>query len=383
LNYEFLLPPAQAGEKYTGVLHPAGGNGQSIRLLDVRLPPDLPLSLNLAAGSISGVVSEPGDYEIEFDYYVPNNHPIQEIKGKSTLVVVPNPKTMWKNLPSNPAGLHSVPDQKSAFLINDNLCFLAASKRGRSHAHVGSYREDDFALAHWKDWTICVVSDGAGSSKYSRKGAEIVCTTLTRTIVDCLSREKFEINDTFQYFVGVFEESIRQTVGAIELACKNPNESLSYRDFYATALVCITKNTPKGLLLASYAVGDGAIAAYNINDSIELLMSPDSGDYSGQTKFLDFSALNISDIKNRTKINLLSEFSAVFLMSDGITDPFFETDLQLTDHHHWKYLWEQLSDLGIFSGTNNESNLLEWLDFWSKGNHDDRTILIIYPEAYV
>lgn len=56
---------------------------------------------------------------------------------------------------------------------------VAASKRGRSHAHEGKARDDDFNIYHndSNGWYIIAVADGAGSAKYSRKGSAVACET--------------------------------------------------------------------------------------------------------------------------------------------------------------------------------------------------------------
>lgn len=54
---------------------------------------------------------------------------------------------------------------------------VVASKRGRSHANVGSFRDDDFAFKNINEtgWSVVVVSDGAGSASLSRQGSKLSC----------------------------------------------------------------------------------------------------------------------------------------------------------------------------------------------------------------
>jgi hypothetical protein len=63
---------------------------------------------------------------------------------------------------------------------------FGASRRGRSHAHAGTYREDAFEFAGIascasKSWAIAV-ADGAGSCPLSRVGARIAVTAVIRSI---------------------------------------------------------------------------------------------------------------------------------------------------------------------------------------------------------
>ena len=75
-------------------------------------------------------------------------------------------------------------------------------------------------------------------------------------------------------------------------------------------------------------------------------------------------------------------------MSDGVSDPMFETDRNLNDYTKWKEFYDNLKTgfpadeiPGVDLSDDNEEakdQLLKWLDFWSPGNHDDRTIAILY-----
>ena len=70
-----------------------------------------------------------------------------------------------------------------------------------------------------------------------------------------------------------------------------------------------------------------------------------------------------------------------FLMTDGVSDPMFETDANLCNPDKWDALWNNLRESGVELTDDNETSkdqLLNWLDFWSPGNHDDRTIAILY-----
>ena len=82
----------------------------------------------------------------------------------------------------------------------------------------------------------------------------------------------------------------------------------------------------------------------------------------------------------RLKYSIEQDFTALLLMSDGVSDPFFETDANLNRIQKWNELWENIVSAVDLSDDNIESQyqLLQWLDFWSPGNHDDRTIAILY-----
>ena len=68
------------------------------------------------------------------------------------------------------------------------------------------------------------------------------------------------------------------------------------------------------------------------------------------------------------------------LMTDGVSDPMFETDANLNKYEKWDALWKNIGNEVEMIDDNAESKnqLLKWLEFWSQGNHDDRTIAILY-----
>ena len=88
----------------------------------------------------------------------------------------------------------------------------------------------------------------------------------------------------------------------------------------------------------------------------------------------------------RFVFRLIDDFSYLMMMSDGIYDPKFVVEANLPNIKKWQ---ELLSDLdgkneeGI-RVTLNASNpdiikqFAAWMNFWSIGNHDDRTLAIVF-----
>jgi hypothetical protein len=93
-------------------------------------------------------------------------------------------------------------------------------------------------------------------------------------------------------------------------------------------------------------------------------------------------------VMDRLRFSIEEDFTALMLMTDGISDPMFETDNNLNSYNKWEEFWNKLqtgfSDDNIpgveLIDDNEEARfqLLRWMDFWSPGNHDDRTIAILY-----
>ena len=157
--------------------------------------------------------------------------------------------------------------------------------------------------------------------------------------------------------------------------------------YATTLLLTICKKFSYGWFIASFWVGDGAICLYSKeNHTAKLLGIPDEGEYAGQTRFLTMPEIfkDATSLYQRLRFNIVPDFTALFLMSDGVSDPKFETDANLNNPDKWDNLWNDLinnPEHPVDLSDDNEeakNQLLDWLDFWSPGNHDDRTIAILY-----
>jgi hypothetical protein len=307
---DFRLPNARAGENYTASLNSVLANLGSVSFLDILVPENLGLSADLAAGTLSGSPASAGDFEISLVYYKITEVPAREYTAKLSLLVVPNPKSLWKNLPSDTNAIYWRPDEACSSLSYQNVSVLAASKRGRSHAHVGSFRDDDYQHALVNDWVITVVADGAGSSKYSRRGAQLICEAAVKNLSHDL------VNDSsLMEAVNIFQQAQSENYSSLDAAQQNLHSILAsklgsaarsaeqaiqqelaqqsglqaeYKDFSSTALIAISKQFSFGVLCAAFAVGDGAIAVYQQGEIVTLLGSADCGEFAGQTRYFEF-----------------------------------------------------------------------------------------------
>ena len=132
----------------------------------------------------------------------------------------------------------------------------------------------------------------------------------------------------------------------------------------------------------SFSVGDGAIGLVDASRGISALLNrPDEGQYFGETMFLSENIITEpAEVAARINIKLVDRFDALLLMTDGVTDPVFSSDRNLNDMRCWLDFWNGLSQTVVFSRINAEleRQLLGWLDFWSRGNHDDRTLVAAF-----
>lgn len=362
-----------------------------------------------------------------------------KLERRVSFAINPDPKSLWKDIPTDEGIAYFQPDKECEYVKveakggESRKDIVVASLRGRSHAHKGSPRDDHYRVMfnEENEWYIMAVADGAGSAKYSRRGSTIACNTVVNYCNDFLKNPvEFEMliknfnedqNDANRKAVGdklysmlgdaAFQaaKAIEEEVVSInkfnqdkmdELTAKqrelNPNVrpqlagKVEDRDFYTTLLLSVCKKFDFGWFIASFWVGDGAICVYNKEKGTAKLMGiPDEGELAGQTVFLNMKKVVFKDaaaVYSRLRFQIEEDFTALYLMTDGVSDPKFETNANLNDINKWNELWEDLAgdnkDKCKVKLTDDYDNakdeLLQWLDFYKEGHHDDRTIAILY-----
>lgn len=322
------------------------------------------------------------------------------------LVIVPAVDTLWRDEPVNwdqmpePRYRNENQATDSALLDGEEKHIVAASLRGRSHAQEGKPRDDAFRFATAHGWQVLAVSDGAGSACYSREGARLACEKAVAVCCERLDNEPYRAG--FEAHIKALsatpdETDKRKPVGdsLYTLLCHAANQARQAiaqeagqqgketRTYAATLLLCIAKHFEFGWFVGSFWVGDGAIALYRRDTTphtVYLMGEPDEGEYGGQTRFLTMPEVfsDASALYRRLRFRLVDDFSALFLMTDGVSDPKFETTNNLKNAEKWDALWDELTAADALTNTpDSQQALLEWLGFPSPGNHDDRTLLVL------
>jgi serine/threonine protein phosphatase PrpC len=398
----FKLRNARQSERYLDEMSFEPTNA-SIRLVAVEIPAEVGLVCNLKTMSVEGTPKISGEFLINVRYRWTDDSPVTERSGKVTLYVNPDPKSLWKNLDSDRSDPLWKDDEAAQIVCGKERRIIAARKRGRSHAHVGSCCDDDFFLQHNSDqgWYLAIVADGAGSAKASRQGSRVAVRTAGSFLKETLAGEGGEkvtaAVAAFQaepegscenaqralhnaLYITVGHAAHRAMKALFDEAQARPDLIGSVKDLSTTLLIGVARKFGAQWLCAAYWVGDGAVGVYRRGGEIQLLGEVDAGEYSGQTRFLDTNEVSQEALLRRTRFILCDDFTAFLLMTDGVSDPKFETEARLADLSAWDELWDDLqAGAGLSSPDEHpDQRLLEWLDFWSQGNHDDRTIAFIY-----
>ncbi|MCL2742444.1 MAG: protein phosphatase 2C domain-containing protein [Planctomycetaceae bacterium] len=388
-------------------------------------------------------------------------------------IINAHPKSLWKDLPcvgtdenGNPYDNYGDYENADSVSSGEVVSYtsaksfevIAASIRGRSHAHVGKPRDDAYyyefdgrqqtADGSNAGWNFITVADGAGSAKHSRKGSEIATRTIVQTLRSALTAEftKVIFTDRMEQiqrwknefadadgklapetekefveksqldkvlYIAVREAFVKIHNEAEEYKKKHPDTKIN--DYNTTLLAAAFRWFPElndgkgGWFIVSYWVGDGG--ATILDDTADavggsrktprkvfVLGEPDGGEFAGQTRFLTMKEeITEEKVRKRLRFTFCDSFEAMLLVTDGITDPFFPSEAAVVDEPRWLEFYEKKFKGGcyeepdgckeIFDDTidpqKKSEALLKWLKFWSKGNHDDRTVLIVRPTTFV
>lgn len=364
--------------------------------VEIRSPADLGLAFDREAGAIRGIPVVAGEHPVQIRTVIGPSPGAQTLILNGKLIVNPDPKSLWKDIPSDPAGPFAKPDEASARLIGPSYVMAAASKRGRSHANQGQFRDDDFHLECADGgWQVAIVADGAGSAKFSRQGSRVAVAAGAAAIVAALARHadaRFEaalrdhgdkgndkiVRDILYQILagGAFAGTKAIGAAAATLGVE--------KDYATTFIAVIARRYVFGHFFAGFGIGDGGAGVLDAEaGNAWPLTMPDGGEFAGQTRFLapgEFQ--DATRLMSRIRYKVVDRYSACLLMTDGITDPKFDTDANFAAPQRWQDFWT--TDLAASVQCTRENptldrDLLQWLDFWSPGNHDDRTIAVVLP----
>ncbi|ABM40081.1 PP2C family serine/threonine-protein phosphatase [Polaromonas naphthalenivorans] len=385
----FHLPNAKAGQPYAGKLEGKDPSGKAVMILDARANTATGLSFDAQSCELRGMPAVAGDCKVEVRWTLGGS---TEYTSECCLFVNPDPRSLWKQIDPPADDPYFKPNIDATLIAGLDFKIAAASRRGRSHEHVGSFRDDDFFVHHDSSsgWSVLMVADGAGSAKSSRWGSKLAVAAAGNHIASKLSGA-FGAEMT-QALAGwstdmtaaskamhtpfylLFQEASKLAVESIEQEAKL--QGVPPKEYATTLLAAAVQRDGNDTFLATFWMGDGAIAAYGPRSKVRLMGMPDSGEFAGQTRFLDSAALTDQGFGKRLVLGRYSDLTAVVLMTDGISDPRFETDNGLADAAKWDGLWDEINLL--LAAHEPEKALLEWLHFFTPGHHDDRTIAVLW-----
>ncbi|MCH7306079.1 protein phosphatase 2C domain-containing protein [Acinetobacter sp. NIPH 1869] len=390
----FQIPNARVGQDYQARIQMQYPVKEDVLICSesIKIPDDLGIVFDDEAQQLQGIPLQAGEFKLAFQYK--NNEATQAwSSGEVTFIITADPRSLWQ---VNEPDIHA-PYQKAHSdhqLIQTEYFNLAAcSQRGRSHEHAGTFRDDDFLIARVAetDWSVLIVADGAGSASYSRQGSLLAVQSAAKTLTDYLEQHhphldrllqqwqvgsddemtKSVAQQIYKDFHDTFYKTAQVAIEAIEKEAEL--KQVAAKAYATTLLVAVVKQCEQKTFISTFWMGDGAIAVY-AKDKVRLMGKPDGGEFAGQTRFLDRSFAQ--QFASRVNIGYYDDCEAVILMTDGVSDPRFETDAGLANHEKWQALWQEIEPQ--LQQPHPDQALLEWSKFFSAGHHDDRTLAILW-----
>ncbi|MBX3061537.1 MAG: protein phosphatase 2C domain-containing protein [Anaerolineae bacterium] len=279
--------------------------------------------------------------------------------------------TRWRNLPSNRNDAFAYPDQlTSAIAGAGGYALTAASIRGKSHAHAGTFRDDATAVTATQYWNIMAVGDGAGTAPLARVGSNLAVNgaiTAMRAAMPALPSAED---------VGkAIHAGLRGAYDAIRTFAKD--RSIDMNNLHTTLQLLIQWPQNRGCILGLAHVGDGIIAAETTDRKYYLLTEPDTDpEDSGRTLFLTSGSLR-RWMEERTHVYQFDEpLDIVALMTDGIS-----SDLEPYDDLLHNNLFEALRQRVLcYPLKQREQALLAFISYERRGSFDDRTLAVLARE---
>ena len=265
---------------------------------------------------------------------------------------------------------------------------LAATRRGRMHAHGGTHREDAFHFLPEKDFTIVCVSDGAGAYVNSRVGSEVTSREVVSLLGDTLTsqREEFAgldakaLGEKMQTAIGT---AVEQTCNRLRLlADKSGTQPKDFRCTLVLGILWLASETP---FLFFSQVGDGFMASQSKDGKAQRHGQSDSGAFSGEVNCFIPDAEAPQNAQHIVQIGAANADAFIFC-SDGIEDPFYPIEKQAPAIFQQlrEGVTESLPNFNqeksgpVIGATDGGAQLEKWLAFEKKGENDDRTILILH-----
>lgn len=204
---------------------------------------------------------------------------------------------------------------------------------------------------------VAVVSDGAGSAKYGKIGAKVVCETLVNILINTPLKD---IQSAVKNAIEIARE---------RLIIHRLNRSKSEAEIlnFSATVVGVVYHKNRGIF---FHIGDGAgIALHGGNEGGYTLSRPVNGNFSCETYFY-----TMQNWLTSLRFTPIEKAEALFLMTDGVTSFALSEDCQLKDGFIkpiYQYLKSEPSKNRAVMALNNTLNTKKAC----KLNSDDKTFL--------
>ena len=259
--------------------------------------------------------------------------------------------------------------------------FIAAAARGRGHKQDKLWCDDSYFFSEIGEWKVLIVSDGAGSAKFSRVGSQIAVDALMSFLKDRLKNisfnessidfdelknnaESVENSKYFEKVVVAIKNGYESVVDEINIWVESKNNINSEEKIYitkkireegkdfqrinngkeqeylqilpkdlnctllvsltTTVLVSDTQGTKARVIVISCSIGDGMISCFvRDKEKKEIkclrLMNVDKGEFAGGTVFVNESSVSDPKFTSRIRASILGSPDSVIAVA-SMTD---------------------------------------------------------------
>src|SRR5258708_4982019 len=291
--------------------------------------------------------------------------------GSSNVTPAPPPLKLlparWRHLPSNLQDDYYYPED---FTVSMNGAahyrLVAASHRGKTHAHQGTFREDAVAVTATDYWNIMAVADGAGTADLARVGSNLAVTRAVAAMSSAMPNPPAVEDVGRAIWAG-----LRAAYHAVKGFATEHEVSAS--DLNTTLQLLIHWPQEHGCLLGVAHIGDGIVTPETLDGTYYLLTDPDTDpDDSSRTLFLTSGPLK--QWMERAKVYQFDEpLDIVALMTDGLSG-----DLEPYAELLHTNLIEALRNRVLSYPLNHtEQALLALISYDRRGSFDDRTLAVL------
>ena len=343
----------------------------------------------------SGRRADASETTLEGTDVAPPDAPLEIIEAAP-----PEPiKPQWKSIDPDESDPDFVEnDVHQAEQLDKTWRIIAASVRGKSHAHAGTFRDDSYAYGLVDGWSIVVVSDGAGGSKLSRVASRIACDVSVQTLKELLAGTSLECRNaesSSDEFRGELEQKITVPLVKSALAAQADvlreinRRKITTKDMYATLLIMLHTRYCDKDIVASIQIGDGAIGVLDGEGECTVLGDADHGEFTGETRFLVTPGIE-EEFQHRVKATIKPKVQCVAVMSDGVSDDFFPEEKQLIQLFNGDPInIEGMTANGeddepmhgvlknVVGQHDNGESLARWIKYEKRGSFDDRTLVLL------
>ena len=200
--------------------------------------------------------------------------------------------------------------------------YLYASVQGKGHVEEKIKCQDYCSVFEHTKYTLCIVSDGAGSCENSHVGSEKV-TQLANIHFSRLVEEKEWNKGKKKITQEEWQRASQKTLKTV----RDDLQKISIQgyDFKSLSCTLIVIIQLKNELLLTH-IGDGRAGYCNLKDDWFSMMTPYKGRYSNETVFITSEIWNDETSLNKyiKSIVVEDEIKAFCLLTDGCENASFE-----------------------------------------------------------